>query len=455
VVERARGRGDAVDASLECDLVILLGRAEWCAGQPGARRRLLHAFELARTIGDPDRIATAALAMNRGYFSRIGRSDRNLVAALEHAIAVQGPDDGMVRAQLQAALACELVWTDERERRNELSNEALALARAAGDPRTLATVLLLRNMTIASPDTVAERFAECDELLTIARDLRDPAVEFHAAFHRSGTALEAGDADAANEMVERAWQLAHDLNQPSLLFQASMMHTSKAILEGALDDAERGAHEMFDLGQRANQGSEAVIYFSELMLEIRRWQNRLVEMLDDFADLAGVDAIDLGYPLVRYLYDAGECDRALELYAGIIEREPLPPRRDLLVGPMLCNLAYLAARAGDAPQARRLYDLLRPMAGFFANSTVAKPITEHYLGMLAAVLDDTGAAAEHFAVAVAAHERINAPLLVGETKLEWAALLTRTGDPSAATDLVRDADAIGIAHAAAFLRRSS
>jgi len=309
-------------------------------------------------------------------------------------------------------------------------------------------------MTIASPDTVAERFAECDELLTIAHDLRDPAFEFQAAFHRSGTALEAGDADAANEMVDRAWQLAHDLNQPTLLFQASMMHTSKTILEGALDDAERGAHEMYELGQRANQGSEAVIYFTELMLEIRRWQNRLAEMLDEFANLAGVEGIDLGYPLVRYLYDAGEGDRALELYAGIIEREALPPRRDLLVGPMLCNLAYLAARADDAPQAQRLYELLRPLAGFFANSTVAKPITEHYLGMLAAVLDDVDAAAGHFAVAAAAHERIGAPLLVGESKLEWAELLQRAGDTSRADELIRDARAIGAAYGAAYLMRA-
>jgi hypothetical protein len=197
-----------------------------------------------------------------------------------------------------------------------------------------------------------------------------------------------------------------------------------------------------------------VIYFTELMLEIRRWQDRLREMLADFRDIAGVEGVDLGYSLVRYLYDAGERARALEIYDAIMEREPLPPRRDLLIGPMLCHMSYLAARAGDTARAPRLYELLRPLAGTFANSTVAKPITEHFLGMLSAVLGDVEVADAHFAVAAAAHERIRAPLLVGETKLEWARLLRDAGDAARGDDLARDAHAIGSAHGAAYLMQS-
>ena len=78
-------------------------------------------------------------------------------------------------------------------------------------------------------------------------------------------------------------------------------------------------------------------------------------MLPEFADLAGVDGIDFSYPLVRYLYDAGEEDRAIALYREIMERQPLPVRRDLLAGATLCNLGYLAARAGDAVHAPQIY----------------------------------------------------------------------------------------------------
>ena len=205
--------------------------------------------------------------------------------------------------------ASELVWADDGERRYQLSDDALAMARRIGDQHTIANVLLLRNMTIASPDTLAQRVAECDELLGIAEELHDPALVFQAAFHRSGTAMEAGNVEGANAMVELAGRLAKELNQPGLLFHTSMMQTSRRIFEGALADAEQGAFTTLELGQHANQGGEAAIFFSELSLEIRRWQGRLREMLPEFADLAGVDGIDFSFPLVRYLYDAGEEDR--------------------------------------------------------------------------------------------------------------------------------------------------
>ncbi len=452
-LEHATADGSHIDPNVECDLVLRLGRAELRSGQRGARDTLLRAFALARALDDPSRMAQAVLAINRGWFSRIGRTDRKVVAALEDAIGAHEPDDSRVLAELLAALASEVVWSDDGERRYELSERALAMARRVGDERTIANVLLRRNLTIGSPDTLADRVAGCDELLSIAERLRDPAIHFQAAFHRSGTAMEAGNVDAANAMVELAGRLAHELNQPSLLFHTSMMRTSRRILEGALDDAERGAFATFELGQRANQGAEALIFFTELLLEIRRWQGRLSEMLGEFAELAGMAGIDFGYSLVRYLYDAGEHDRAIALYRDAIGRQALPPRRDLLAGATLCNLAYLASRAGDAEHARLLYDALVPLAGSFVNTTVAKPVAEHFLGLLATTLDDEPAAEQHFATAVAAHEKAAAPLLVAETQLEWLRLLVRTGtDPDRADQLADAVAATATSCSASFLQ---
>jgi DNA-binding SARP family transcriptional activator/tetratricopeptide (TPR) repeat protein len=452
-LEQATAGGTRVDPNFECDLVLRLGRAELRSGQLGARDTLLRAFGLARVLGDPSRMAEAVLAINRGWFSRFGRTDRKVVDALEYAIAAQRPDDSQVLAELLATLASEVVWSDDGDLRYELSERALAMARRVGDARTIANVLLLRNLTIASPDTLSLRVAECDELLSIAEELRDPAVQFQAAFHRSGTAMEAGNVAAANEMVDLAGRLARELHQPSLLFHTSMMRTSRRILEGALDEAERGAYTTFELGQRANQGAEALIFFTELLLEIRRWQGRLSEMLPEFADLAGTAGIDFGYSLVRYLYDAGECERAVALYQHVMREQPVPPRRDLLAGATLCNLAYLAARAGDKARAQQLYDALLPLAGSFANTTVAKPITEHFLGLLAATFDDVACAEDHFAVAVAAHEKVGAPLLAAESRVEWARLLLVSGaDPDRAARLTDAVTETATNHSAPFLQ---
>jgi DNA-binding SARP family transcriptional activator len=457
VIERARADGEVVDRTVEHDLLLVLGRAELGAGQRSARRTLLQAFALARELEDPDRMAQSALAMNRGFFSRMGRVFTDAVGSLEDAIAAQPPTDTNARAELLAALASELVWaTDDDDRRFRISDEALAMARRVGDPRTTANVLLRRNMTINCPDTLAERVEQCDELLNLAGDLGDPVLAFHAAFHRSGTAMEAGRVDDADLMVERAWQLARELAQPAILFQATMMQTSRSLFHGDLESAEQSAYAMLELGERSDQHSEAVMFFGELMLEIRRWQGRLDEMLPQFGDLAGVEEIDFSYPLLRNLYDAGEEKRALARYAEIIATVRFPLRRDLLAGPTLCHLGYLAARAGDTANALRIAEALDPLRGCFANTTVAKHVTEHFLGMLAACNNDVDRAQEMFAIAAAAHERVNAPLFLAETQVEWARLLVKSGtDLSRAATLLEDARAAATRLGAGFLQREA
>jgi hypothetical protein len=397
-------------------------------------------------------MAAAVLAMNRGFFSQVGRTDRNVVAALDDAIAAQPDGDSDTRARLLAALASEIVWSADGDRRFQLSDDALAMARRIADPRTVANVLLLRSMTISTPDTLARRSAECNELLTIAENLHDPTLEFYAAFHGSGTAMEGGRVEDAAAMVDRAGELAQQLNRPSLLFHTSMMRTSRHIFEGALDLAAQGAAATLELGTRADLHVEARIFFSELTLEIARWQGRLSEILSDFAELAAIPTVDFGYVLLKYLYDAGEYEGAKQRYDEVIERQSIPPRRDLVAGPTLCNLAYLAARFGDSTYAPKIYDALAPYVGSFANTTVAKPVTEHFLGLLASVMGDDAIAERHLATAVSIHERVRAPLLVAESKLEWARVLTRTGStPGLPDELLEAVGSAATTYGAPFL----
>ena len=102
-----------------------------------------------------------------------------------------------------------------------------------------------------------------------------------------------------------------------------------------------------------------------------------------------------------------------------------------------------------------LYEALAPLAGSFANTTVAKPVAEHFLGVLATVMDDHDVADEHFAAAVVAHEKADAPLLVAETRVEWARLLCGTGATDRAAELLAEVDETAATYSAAFLQRAA
>ena len=312
-------------------------------------------------------------------------------------------------------------------------------------------MLLLRLFAITAPDTLDERLANCDELLQLAEALGDPAISFQAAWSRASTVAESGDFEAAGAMVELASRTAVELRQPTLLWQASSMGTSRLILRGDLDGAQRLADETLELGRHANREGEALLFYNEQILEIRRWQDRLSEVMGPLREFAGSDNADFGYALTRYLYDAHDDTQASASYAKIMGDLRLPPRRDLLAAATLCNLAYLASRFNDRDRARLLYEQLAPYAHAFANTTVTKPVGAHFLGMLATTLDDLDIAEAHFEAALAAHEQAGAPLLAAETQLEWARAMVRRPDQTRAATLLNAARTAARAHSSSFL----
>jgi DNA-binding SARP family transcriptional activator len=420
----AHDRGATPEA---CDLRFRLGRAELLTGRGEARETLLRSADEASELGDPDRMAAAVLSLNRGFFARMGRTDHPFVERIERAMAVRHPGDDPLTAQLLATLASELVWAEDGDRRFGLSDEALAMARRLGDHRTLARVLLLRNMTISAPDTLAERSKECAELVRLAEELRDPWIRFQAAFHGSGTAHEARDLETAHQLVQIGAGVALELRQPSVQWLADFMLTGSHLGRGELERAEELANRALEVGLRAGRGAEAQVFFGEQFLEIRRWQDRLPEVLDFFAHLAGRPDADFGYSLLRYLYDAGETSDASAIYDEVVDRLALPLRRDLLLMPTLCNLSYLAVRFDDVDRASLLYPALEPWGGIASKTTVARPVGDHYLGMLAGVVGDREHAQSHLSSALDAHLAMELPLLADETQIELAALLTGDG----------------------------
>ena len=146
--------GDAVD---RCEALIGLGDAQRQTGIPAYRETLLEASAIASDLKDADLAARAALANNRGWVSRFGAVDQERVAAIERALELDDPPQPARRARLLSLLAVELAHAPEHARRRALADEAVAIARRAGEPRTLAAALASSCYATWAPDTLARR----------------------------------------------------------------------------------------------------------------------------------------------------------------------------------------------------------------------------------------------------------------------------------------------------------
>ena len=94
-----------------------------------------------------------------------------------------------------------------------LVDEALALARAAGEPAVLAEVLDARLHALWDPAAAEDRLAAASEIIDLARAAGDDAHERHGMFWRFVALMELGrvaEAESALAAFERAAQLAGD-----------------------------------------------------------------------------------------------------------------------------------------------------------------------------------------------------------------------------------------------------
>jgi hypothetical protein len=239
------------DEATRLDVLVALGVAQQRASDPAHRDTLLEAARTAQQLGRTDVLVRAALANTRAVvYSAVLEVDADRVATLEAALEAIGDTDSPERAELLANLGLELVWTADPARRVQLSDEAVAVARRAGDPVLLAKVLLPRFYTIWSLDTLAERLAITEELLELSGVLDDPVLRFQGAWLRFRASLEFGDAGEARHCRTVVAELSDDLRRPLFRWLAGWTAAGEANLAGRVDDALAHIDATRDIGRR-------------------------------------------------------------------------------------------------------------------------------------------------------------------------------------------------------------
>ena len=384
-------------------------RAVWVAsrGLPGPARSL--AAGLADLPEGQDALVHLALhAPSQAWFLGV---DVNLVRLVETA-AGRAADD-RTRARLLARLARELLGdASAGRRRRELCDEALALARRAGDQRVLAEVLDARLHALWDPASTEDRLAAGSQIMELARAADDQAGERRGLFWRFTALMELGRVAEAESALALFEQQAEAAGDAEAAVMARARHAMLAILRGRYDEAGRLAGEVLQEARRVRlpdadrlggtllsiiskdrRGGAAMTAEVDTMLRIARqypghFHDATAAYILAWAGRGTEAGVELERALPRVL--AGSGPRWLGAMAG---------------------LAYVAAATGDTSAAARIYDALLPYRGqlvvFGGASVIMEPVC-HYLGLLAMTLGRPGQAATYLAEAISLEEATGA-----------------------------------------------
>ena len=433
----------------QIDLLIKLGDAERRAGVDSFRGHLIDAAVKARRLGDNQRLAQAALANNRGMFSRLATVDAVRVDILEAALDATGPADSPTRALLLATLSSELNlssegWREYHDRRKELSDLALEIARRLGDERLLTEVIYRRCLTIAEPETVKERLSLTAELIDLTNRSEDPLWCCLASAERGRVAIEAADLEEALQHAERQQRMA--------------LRSGNAYARHIAAWAEPWPHAGRPLsGGRVRPRTRAGRVHEQPSAR-RRLDLRL--HADDHPLGPGPGGRAVGIhdgPSPGQRAGAGPPGDA-----GVHAGRGRPPRRgrpsggggegaalpvpiDALWLTAMCMWGEACARVENLDGAAILLEQLLPwreqvaFPGFGAFGSVARSA-----GLLAGLLG-RDEADELFALAERTHQRLRAPSLLARTRLDWGAWLLKKGESERGRRLVEQGHEAAVA----------
>jgi class 3 adenylate cyclase len=415
------------DRTERCDLLIGLGEAQRQTGDPEFRQTLLDAAHLAQALEDADRLSRAVLANSRGWWSQAGAVDSGRVHALEAAAEALADDDPR-RARVLALLASELHFAGEPARRGALAGEAIAIARAADDPATLAHTINHATWAIWVPDTLRERQRMSDELVELAQHSDDPRLRFLAASRQWNIGAEGGDRGRMRAGLETMRELAARVPDPALAWVRLHIEVAAALTDGDLQAAEQWAIQAFAASTASGEPDAELMLGGEIA-NVRYLQGRYGELVEQIVQLAretaGVAGLRGGAALA--LIESGREDEAREL-ALAEDFQGMP--WDIVWSTAIVAWADACRRLCLTDRAGELYELLTPFSGQLAVSGAGVyGSIDWALGALATTLERYEQAAAHFAAAAEIEERLDAPLFLARTRAGWARALIARGRP--------------------------
>jgi DNA-binding winged helix-turn-helix (wHTH) protein/tetratricopeptide (TPR) repeat protein len=419
----------------ECELLIARGESLSLVGDIAAARALfLRAAEIARSLSVSGHLARAVLGLGRSLPYEVGERDAEQIAWVEEALARVGEGERALRAELLARLAFLVYWTDEPGRCLGFAEEAVRLARESGDARALALAQAAHFMATERLGRGDPRSLADELIATSARAGVAEVLDF-AFTARILARFRIGDARGAREDLEAQRVHAERARHAMMMSHNATLRGMHALFRGRAHEAEALAFEALRLGERYEETNVRQA-FGSLLLAVRLEQGRGGELEPAVRGLlASWPEMAIWHVLVGWLLVAkGERDEARELLRRVAADDFAMVVDDHLWTATVTTAALVIGEVGDARIARSLHAKLSPFEGLVATGPLgALGPFDWFLGRLARVFRDIGAAEAHLAAAIELGDTMGSPLYAGRARCELARALLDAGAPDAGT----------------------
>jgi tetratricopeptide (TPR) repeat protein len=418
------------DERRRCELLLLVGESWVKAGErPLAWEAFREAGELADRLGDRASLARAAIGASRRYVQEPGVVDVEVIGLLKRALEQTDGARNLDRVRLLNRLCGAIYFSEERDRMQELSAEATRIAEELDDPEAKVHASAARRRALWDPPHLDQRLATSTEMLTLAQQVGDAELQLQAHAWLVVDLLESGDRDAVDAQITAFSAGAEQLRQPLYIWHGIVWRAMRALLDGRLDEADELAAEALAAGA-PGEAVTAPQYFAVQLLAIRREQGRIGELEPAVRRLVETNP---GRPawraaLATVLLETGETELAkeqLELLAANGFSD-IPRDGDWMT--TITLLSEICSGLNDPDSSALLYDLLMPFAGLnvvIGLAAVCLGSAARFLGRLAVTIGRPQDAAEHFEQALAANARLQAPLWLAHTQLDYGQALVR------------------------------